>query len=348
MYLSVNDTELYFDVEGAQLRVENNRLCTRPTIVVLHGGPGFDQAYLRPDLGGLADLAQLLFVDLRGQGRSRPVAVATCTLERMADDVVTLCAKLGLERPTLLGHSAGGFVALHAALRRPDAIGGLVLCNTTATLAGEPDPDAPTLLHRAGPEAAAVAARLFGGDMSAETTAAFERLVAPHYAAPGHEDVPARLFPLSPLNAEIARHFFAELAPAYDLRPRLRRDHGSHAGRVRRARLGVPAVGGTGARGRPAARDAVRPSRRRALHLRRAARALPCRARRIADQSLSCGVKDQAGGRGRNGTCSSRPLPTTSAVPAGISCQSPGSGASGSETTTRESAAKWANRSFSG
>jgi proline iminopeptidase len=136
-------------VEGAQLRVENNRLCTRPTIVALHGGPGFDQAYLRPDLGGL------------------------------------------------------------------------VLCNTAATLAGEPDPDAPTLLCRAGSEAAAVAARLFGGDMSAETTAAFERLVAPHYAAPGHEDVPARLFPLSPLNPEIARHFFAELAPAYDLRPRL-------------------------------------------------------------------------------------------------------------------------------
>ena len=58
--------------------------------------------------------------------------------------------------------------------------------------------------------------------MSAETIAAFDRLVAPHYAAPGHEDVPARLFPLSPLNAEIARHFFAELAQTYDLRPRLR------------------------------------------------------------------------------------------------------------------------------
>jgi proline iminopeptidase len=220
MYLSVNDTELYFDVEGAHLRVENDRLRTTPTIVVLHGGPGFDQGYLRPDLGRLADLAQLLFVDLRGQGRSRPVAVTTCTLERAADDVVALCATLGLERPTLLGHSAGGYVALHAALRRPGAIGRLVLCNTAATLAAEPDPDAPTLLRRAGPEAAAVAARLFGGDMSSETAAAFDRLVAPHYAAPGHEDVPARLFPLSPLREEVARHFFTELAPAYDLRPR--------------------------------------------------------------------------------------------------------------------------------
>jgi proline iminopeptidase len=221
MYIPVNDTTLYVDVEGAQLRVDDGRPGTRPTIVVLHGGPGFDQAYLRPDLGRLADLAQLVFVDLRGQGRSRPVAVSTCTLEQMADDVIALCTRLGLERPSLLGHSAGGFVALHAALRHPDAVDRLVLCNTTATLAGEPDPDAPTLLGRAGPEAAAVAARLFGGDMSAETTAAFDRLVAPHYAAPGHEDVPARLFPLSPVNGEIARYFFTELAPAYDLRPRL-------------------------------------------------------------------------------------------------------------------------------
>jgi proline iminopeptidase len=221
MHISVNDTVLYVDVEGAQLRVQNGRPGTRPTVVVLHGGPGFDQAYLRPDLGRLADLVQLVFVDLRGQGRSRPVAVPTCTLEQMADDVVALCARLGLDHPILLGHSAGGFVALHAALRQPDAVSGLVLCNTTATLAGEPDPDAPTLLSRAGPEAAAVAARLFGGDMSRETTAAFDRLVAPHYAAPGHEDVPARLFPLSPLNARIAQHFFTELAPAYDLRARL-------------------------------------------------------------------------------------------------------------------------------
>jgi proline iminopeptidase len=221
MYLTVNDTELYFDVEGAQLRVENGRPATRPTVVVLHGGPGFDQAYLRPDLNPLADLAQLVFVDLRGQGRSRPVDVPTCTLEQMADDVVALCARLGLDRPTVLGHSAGGFVALHAALRRPGAIGRLVLCNTAATLAGEPDPDAPTLLGLAGPEAAAVAARLFGGDMSRETTGAFDRLVASHYAAPGHEDVPARLFPLSPVNARIAHQFFAELAPAYDLRARL-------------------------------------------------------------------------------------------------------------------------------
>jgi len=34
---------------------------------VLHGGPGFDQASLRPRLNGLADLVQLVFVDMHGR-----------------------------------------------------------------------------------------------------------------------------------------------------------------------------------------------------------------------------------------------------------------------------------------
>jgi proline iminopeptidase len=48
MRISVNGTQLYFDVEGASLRVDGGPLTERPTIVALHGGPGFDQGYLRP------------------------------------------------------------------------------------------------------------------------------------------------------------------------------------------------------------------------------------------------------------------------------------------------------------
>jgi proline iminopeptidase len=229
MYASINGTELYVDVDGTQLRVDQAGttagttawITTRPTIVVLHGGPGFDQGYLRPGIGHLRDLAQLIFVDLRGQGRSGKVAVETCTLEQMADDVVALRDRLGLDRPILLGHSAGGFVALHAALRAPDTFGGLILCNTAATLAAEPDPGAPTLEERAGTEAAQVAARLFGGDVSPETGAAFARLVAPYYAGPAHMDVPGQLFPLSLPSLDVMRYFFDEQAAHYDVRPRL-------------------------------------------------------------------------------------------------------------------------------
>lgn len=211
---------LSVDVEGARLRVEGGRLVERPVVVVLHGGPGFDQGYLRPDLAALAEHAQLVFPDLRGQGRSGPAPLETCTLERMADDVAELCDVLGLDAPVVLGHSAGGFVALHLAVRHPASVGGLILCSTMPTLAPLLDPDPPAgLAERAGPQAAQVAQRLFGGDFSAGTLAAFDREVLPFYGGPAHTGVPARVMALSPLSTDLAAYFFGKLAPSYDVRP---------------------------------------------------------------------------------------------------------------------------------
>lgn len=168
MRVSVNDTELYLDVEGGELAVDGERLRRRPTLLALHGGPGFDQGYLRPGLRPLANDAQLVFVDLRGQGRSARPPVESCTLEQMADDVAALCHRLGIEHPIVFGHSAGGFVALHLALRHVELPCGLILCDSAPTLAPLPD-DAPPagLVERAGADAVAVAQRLFAGDFCA-------------------------------------------------------------------------------------------------------------------------------------------------------------------------------------
>ena len=222
MRITVNHTELYFDVEGPELTVADGRLERQPTIVVLHGGPGFDQGYLRPGLRALASDAQLVFVDLRGQGRSAMAPLESCTLEQMADDVAALLAALGIERPVVLGHSAGGFVALQLALRHPGVTAGLILCHTAPTLAPVPDPAPPPgPAERGGPAAGAAAARTFGGDLAPETSEAFERLVVPLYAAPGHEHVPAPLMALSTLNPDIASYFFQRLARDYDVRSQL-------------------------------------------------------------------------------------------------------------------------------
>lgn len=222
MRVSVNETELYVDVDGSQLRLERGRLVELPTIVVLHGGPGFDQGYLRPSVGLLRDDAELVFVDLRGQGRSGRPPVETCTLEQMADDVAALCDRLGLVHPFVLGHSAGGYVALHLAVRHPGLVGGLILCNSAPTLRPLPD-DAPppSLSERATPEVVAAAARLFGGDFSAESVEAFSRLVLPYYAGSRHTDVPAAIMSLSSLAPDVAAYFFGVLAAQYDLRDRL-------------------------------------------------------------------------------------------------------------------------------
>jgi proline iminopeptidase len=222
MRIIVDGVSLYFDVEGAQLAMNGAGLAERPTVVALHGGPGFDQGYLRPGLSPLSAYTQVVFVDLRGQGRSGRPPLPTCTLERMADDVAELCDRLGIVEPVVFGHSAGGFVALHLALRHPAAARALILCDTTATLRPLADDDPPpSLAERTSPEAAALATRMFGGDFSAQTMRAFFEQVASAYAGPRHLDVPGRLLPLSSFTGEIAQYFFGSLAPGYDLRSRL-------------------------------------------------------------------------------------------------------------------------------
>jgi proline iminopeptidase len=223
MRLAINDTEIFFDVDGPELEVTEHGLQQRATVVALHGGPGLDHGYLRPGLGWLSRRVQLVYVDLRGQGRSGRVPVASCTLEQMADDVAALCAAIGIERPVVLGHSAGGFVALHIAIRYPNLAAGLILCCTSPTLAPIPDSSPPPgLADRAGVEAEAVMHRLFSGDASPATLQAFGEHVAPFYAGPDHVEVPAELLRLSAMNPDLIQHFFANLAPHYDLRPRLR------------------------------------------------------------------------------------------------------------------------------
>jgi proline iminopeptidase len=219
MRAELNGTEIYFDVEGPQLQIISGQLVARPTLIALHGGPGFDHGYLRPGLGPLRDHAQIVYVDLRGQGRSGRPPLETCTLEQMADDVAALCELLGIERPIVFGHSAGGFVAMHLALRHPALIGGLLLCDTAATLAPIEDggPPAPTLAGRAGPDVLAVAGPVFGGNISTESLAAFFDKVLPFYAGPSHMEVPKKIISLSEINIEIMHHFFNSLAARYNL-----------------------------------------------------------------------------------------------------------------------------------
>lgn len=93
----------------------------RHPLIVLHGGPGLDHTEMHPWLDPLADMFYLIYVDLRGQGRSERVDPATLTLPRFAEDVTRLAEALGFERYAVLGHSFGSFVALAHAIERGGA-----------------------------------------------------------------------------------------------------------------------------------------------------------------------------------------------------------------------------------
>ncbi|MFL4946377.1 alpha/beta fold hydrolase [Streptomyces sp. MMS24-I31] len=96
-------------------------------LVVLPGGPMRASAYLG-DLGGLTAHRRLVLLDLRGTGDSAlPADASTYRCDRQVDDVEALRAHLGLERMEVLGHSAGGSLAVLYAARRPRRVARLAL-----------------------------------------------------------------------------------------------------------------------------------------------------------------------------------------------------------------------------
>jgi pimeloyl-ACP methyl ester carboxylesterase len=133
MHLEVNGTRLWFDVDGPALVPDGSAMLEQPTVVLLHGGPGsFDHSYFKPDFARLSTVAQVVYLDLPGHGRSAWGDPASWSFEAAADDVRAFCDAVGIARPVVFGHSLGGFVAMLYAAQHPDHPGALVLQSTFA------------------------------------------------------------------------------------------------------------------------------------------------------------------------------------------------------------------------
>ncbi|UDY37828.1 alpha/beta fold hydrolase [Dermatobacter hominis] len=134
MRVDIGDgVRLFVDVVGSGLRPDDDAMVPKPTLIVLHGGPGSDHSSFRPYMDRFADTHQVLLVDHRGNGRSDGWDdPASWNLDTWADDVVRLCDVLGIERPVVLGLSFGGFVAIRYAARHPDHPAAIVLASTKA------------------------------------------------------------------------------------------------------------------------------------------------------------------------------------------------------------------------
>ncbi|MFQ5535934.1 MAG: alpha/beta fold hydrolase [Gemmatimonadota bacterium] len=113
-------------LEGARIFYEV--VGTGDPVLVVHGGPGLDHNYLRPGLDALAGVAQLIYYDQRGTGRSTGVLdSAHINLDRFVEDMDALREVLGHDRIAVLGHSFGGLLALAYAARFPERTRALVL-----------------------------------------------------------------------------------------------------------------------------------------------------------------------------------------------------------------------------
>jgi proline iminopeptidase len=182
---------LFVDVQGPALVPDGPRMREKPTLVLLHGGPGYDHSGFKPAFDRLADLVQIVYYDHRGHGRSDRRPPSEWTLDTFADDVVRLCAALGVEKPIVLGQSFGGFVAQRYIARHPDHPAKVILSSTSPHLGLERKLAMFEMLG--GAEARAVAER-FWRRPSEETWAEYNRVCKPHYnTRPGSADAPARI-----------------------------------------------------------------------------------------------------------------------------------------------------------
>jgi pimeloyl-ACP methyl ester carboxylesterase len=216
MRIAVGDTTLFFDVDGAELVPAGSWMRRRPTVVLVHTGPGYDHAIFKNQVGpALTKVAQVVYVDLRGHGRSDPARAEQLTLGQWADDLRGFCEALGLERPVVLGHGFGSMVVIRYAARYPDHADRLVLVNPAARILVSRIVAAYDRIG--GPEAGETAMRFYE-QPDERTFARFLRVCLPLFSSAGMD---AELTTRANWNPEVAMAWIRGEMTSVDLRPEL-------------------------------------------------------------------------------------------------------------------------------
>jgi pimeloyl-ACP methyl ester carboxylesterase len=206
----VGDTHLYFDVDGTGLVPDGSQMRKRPTLLCLHGGPGFDHTMLKVSLAPLSDVAQLVFPDHRGQGRSDASSPDRWNLDTWIEDMVGFCEALGIEQPIVLGQSFGGIVAMGLAIRHPKLPSKLIVSSSIGKFRLD---RALPMFERLGGENARRVAQTYFEDPNDERLDEFMATCLPLYnPTPLDPDVIARV----ERRPEVGFHFFRGEGFTYD------------------------------------------------------------------------------------------------------------------------------------
>lgn len=208
-------TRIFVEVIGRKLVPEGPEMNERPTMLLLHGGPGFDHSTLANIFEPLAADLQLVLIDHRGQGRSDHDDPSRWNLEQWVPDIPDLCDVLELERPLILGQSFGGVVALAVAARYPDLPSKLVVSSSLARF--RPDRAFPMFERVGGPHVREVAERHFR-ELTDESHEEFMRVCLPVY---NPTPFPAEVLARARLKPEVGNHFFRNEGFEVDLFPEL-------------------------------------------------------------------------------------------------------------------------------
>jgi pimeloyl-ACP methyl ester carboxylesterase len=106
---------------------------SRPTVVFVHGAANDHSVWALQSRYLAWHGRNVLAVDLPGHGRSEGAPLPT--VEALADWVVALQDAAGVETATLVGHSLGSLVVLHAAAQHAARVAGIALLGPAVPMA---------------------------------------------------------------------------------------------------------------------------------------------------------------------------------------------------------------------
>ena len=115
----------FVDVPGARLHVRESG--SGPAILLVHGLGGQSAHFDYGVADYLAQHHRVVVVDRPGSGYSQRDAATPADVSTQAAALASLIDQLGLQGPTVAGHSLGGAIALTLALEHPGKVGALAL-----------------------------------------------------------------------------------------------------------------------------------------------------------------------------------------------------------------------------
>jgi proline iminopeptidase len=222
MFEEIKGARLFFDTLNSKLEIDGTGLREKPVLICIPGGPGGDHQTMRPFFDRFTSVAQVVYLDPRGGGRSDHGDPSVWTLDRWGDDIAAFCNALGIEKPIVLGTSGGSLMVQAYLARHPGHARGAILINACARMIQE---EIVAAYERFGGPEAGKAARAMYRSPGPEDYAAFMRLCLPLYSV--RRDLSSLIAGRgrTSMNPAASQHFFAPAGEAwrYDHRAGLAR-----------------------------------------------------------------------------------------------------------------------------
>lgn len=114
----INGTRLYINTIGQG-----------EPLLIVHGGPGMNHTYLIPHFDRLSKNFKIIFYDQRASGKSAVSSPDSISLDSFADDIEGIRNYFKIDKLNILAHSWGAIPSVNYAIKYPDKVKNLILCN---------------------------------------------------------------------------------------------------------------------------------------------------------------------------------------------------------------------------